>query len=53
MAQVPHADVDKLQSAMLSAFDNGFSGVMILMMLMALLGAVVCAVLIRPEPAKR
>ncbi|MEM7397993.1 MAG: MFS transporter [Pseudomonadota bacterium] len=49
MTKIPHADVSKLETAMLGAADSGFSGVMIFMMITALLGAVVGALFIRPE----
>lgn len=47
LAQLPAGDAAKVQSALLSAFDEGFSGVMILMTGASLLGVVLCAALIR------
>ncbi|ODR95084.1 hypothetical protein AUC70_04975 [Methyloceanibacter stevinii] len=47
LAQLPAGDASKVQSALLRAFDAGFSGVMILMTAAALIGVVLCAVLIR------
>jgi len=46
------SDATKIQDALLKAFDNGFSGVMILMTAAALLGIVLCAFVLRnrPEP---
>jgi hypothetical protein len=38
---------------MRGAFDSGFSGVMVMMTLMALAGVLISALLIRPEPAAR
>ena len=49
LAKIPQADVAKLENAMRAAFDSGYSGVMIMMMLMSVAGVVLGAALIRPE----
>lgn len=51
LAQIPAGDVAKVQSALLSAFDDGFSGVVILMTGASLLGVALCAALIRSRTA--
>ncbi|MHA1517494.1 MAG: MFS transporter [Alphaproteobacteria bacterium] len=52
LAPIPGAEAAELESVMRVAFDSGFSGVMLMMMLMALLGAVLSFVLIR-RPTSR
>jgi hypothetical protein len=49
LAKIPQTDVGKLEAAMRGAFDSGYSGVMIMMMLMSMAGVLIGAVLIRPE----
>lgn len=46
LAQIPPEDAGKLEGVMRVAFDSGFSGVMVMMTLMALIGAVLCFALI-------
>ena len=53
MTKIPHGDSVTLESAMRGAFDSGFSGVMVMMTLMALAGVLIGVLLIRPEPAAR
>jgi MFS family permease len=47
LAQLPSGDAAQIESGLLRAFDDGFSGVMILMTVASLIGVVLCAVLIR------
>jgi len=52
MAQIPPDDARKLEGVMGSAFDSGFSGVMVMMAIAGLLGAVICFALISRRAAK-
>ena len=53
MTKIPHGESVTLEGAMRGAFDSGFSGVMVMMTLMALAGVLIGVLLIRPEPAAR
>lgn len=50
VAQIPPEDAGKLEAVMRGAFDSGFSGVMVMMTIVALFGAFLCFALIhRPS----
>lgn len=49
IAAFPKEELTRLQDVMLKAFDHGFSGVMILMTIAALIGIVLCIAVIRSD----
>ena len=49
LSKLPSGDTAKVQEVMLKAFDNGFSGVMVLMTVAAAIGVLLCGLVIRSK----